>query len=254
MFTNRTRASPSSSARAQIRFVCTSTPMTPETTSSVPSTTRSAEIVSPWKLGSPGVSMTLILRPCHSRWQSDAEMVICRRCSSSSQSATVEPCSIVPSRLTAPDWKSIASTSEVFPVPRCPVTATLRIFPGSTAAMRAGPPRSGSTRDLIVARRPVELRLERRDRALDLPRPRPDRARDPIQRAELVDDRALDASDRVRLELDVAVGVVPLDRADQSEQAIRDEILLLDMRGKTAPESPGDVLHERCVSQDQAVA
>ena len=41
------------------------------------------------------------------------------------------PPSTVPSRLIAPAWKSIASTSDVFPVPRCPVTATLRIFPGS---------------------------------------------------------------------------------------------------------------------------
>ena len=41
------------------------------------------------------------------------------------------PCSTVPRRLVAPDWKSIASTSEVFPVPRWPTTATLRIFPGS---------------------------------------------------------------------------------------------------------------------------
>ena len=142
MFTKRTRARPSSSDLAHTRLVCTSTPMTAETTISVPSTTRSAEIVSPWKLGSPGVSIRLIFRPCHSRWHRAAEIDICRRCSSSSQSATVEPCSIEPSRLTAPAWKSIASTSEVFPVPRCPVTATLRIFPGSTAAMRTGPPRS----------------------------------------------------------------------------------------------------------------
>ena len=41
------------------------------------------------------------------------------------------PRSTVPSRLTAPAWKSIASTSDVFPVPRWPMTATLRIFPGS---------------------------------------------------------------------------------------------------------------------------
>src|SRR5215218_7817395 len=131
MLTKKSLARPSSSARAQTRLVCTSTPITPETTISAPSTTRIVETMSPWKLGSPGVSIRLILRPCHSRWESDAEIVICRRCSSSSQSPTVEPCSIVPSRLIAPAWKSIASTSEVFPVPRWPTTATLRIFPGS---------------------------------------------------------------------------------------------------------------------------
>ena len=36
-----------------------------------------------------------------------------------------------PRRLVAPAWKSIASTSEVFPVPRCPTTATFRILLGS---------------------------------------------------------------------------------------------------------------------------
>jgi hypothetical protein len=36
-----------------------------------------------------------------------------------------------PRRFVAPAWKSIASTSEVFPVPRCPTTATFRILLGS---------------------------------------------------------------------------------------------------------------------------
>ena len=118
MLTTITRARPSSSARSQTRAVCTSTPMTALTTKSAPSTTRSAAIASPWKPGSPGVSIRLILRPCHSRWQTDAASDIWRRCSSSSQSLTVVPASTVPSRLIAPAWNSIASTSEVLPVPR----------------------------------------------------------------------------------------------------------------------------------------
>ena len=96
MFTKTTRERPPSSARCQCRDVCTSTPMTALTTKSAPSTTRSAAIASPWKPASPGVSMRLILRPCHSRWQIDAESDIWRRCSSSSQSLTVEPASTVP--------------------------------------------------------------------------------------------------------------------------------------------------------------
>jgi hypothetical protein len=40
---------------------------------------------------------------------------ICRLCSSSSQSATVVPSSIEPSRFVFPAWKSSPSTSEVFP-------------------------------------------------------------------------------------------------------------------------------------------
>src|ERR671937_2212612 len=105
--------------------------MTALAPTSAPSTTRSAAIVSPLKPASPGASIRLILRSCHSRWQSDDASDICRRCSSSSQSDVVVPASTVPSRLIAPAWKSIASTSDVFPVPRWPTTATLRIFPGS---------------------------------------------------------------------------------------------------------------------------
>src|SRR3989440_16045 len=43
---------------------------------------------------------------------------------------------MVPSRFVFPDWNSRASVSDVFPVPRWPTTATLRIFPGSSTAMR----------------------------------------------------------------------------------------------------------------------
>src|SRR3954470_6968362 len=131
MFTKTTRGRSSDSARFQTRLVCTSTPITALATSSVPSTTRKAATVSPAKPASPGVSIRLILRPCHSRWQSDEASDIWRRCSSSSESEVVVPPSTVPRRLIAPAWKSIASTSDVFPVPRCPVTATLRILPGS---------------------------------------------------------------------------------------------------------------------------
>ena len=76
--------------------------MTPLTVTSAPSTTCSDEIASPWKLGSPGVSMRLIFRPCHSTWHRDAEIDISRCCSSSSQSETVVPCSTTPSRFVAP--------------------------------------------------------------------------------------------------------------------------------------------------------
>src|ERR671935_332377 len=131
MFTNTRRGSSSCSARSHTRLVCTSTPITALTTTSAPSTTRSAATVSPPKPASPGVSIRLILRPCHSRWQREAARDICRRCSSSSQSEVVVPCSTAPSRLIAPAWKSIASTSDVLPVPRWPTTATLRILPGS---------------------------------------------------------------------------------------------------------------------------
>ena len=109
--------------------------------------------------------------------------------------------------------------------------------------------------DLLVGRRAgTSLRLELGDRALDVARARAHRARHPVQRAQLVDDRALDPRDRVGLELDVALRVVALDRADQAEQAVRDEVALVDVRRQPAAEPPGDVLDERRVREDQPVA
>ena len=102
--------------------------------------------------------------------------------------------------------------------------------------------------DLLVARRAAELRLELADRALDLARAGPHGARHPVERAQLVDDRAADPGDRVRLELDVAVGVEALDRADQAEQPVRDEVAVVDVRRQARPEPAGDVLHERRVA------
>src|SRR5919198_6440278 len=90
--------------------------------------------------------MRLIFRSCHSTWQTDAESDICRFCSSSSQSATVEACSTAPRRFVAPPWKRSASTSEVFPVPRWPTTATLRILLDSVAGTE------GEFSDLLAGR------------------------------------------------------------------------------------------------------
>src|SRR5690242_9935930 len=158
MLTKTTRGRSSSFERSQTRFVCTSTPITALATTSAPSTTRSAATVSPPKPGSPGVSIRLIFRSCQPRWQIEDASDIWRRCSSSSQSEVVDPCSTVPSRLIAPPWKSIASTSDVLPVPRCPVTATFRIFPASVGI---GP-------DLTVVSWPLDV-VGERCRLPDLP-------------------------------------------------------------------------------------
>src|SRR5205814_4348853 len=53
--------------------------------------------------------------------------------------------------------------------------------------------------ELLVRRRTVVLALELDDRALDLAGTAAHRARHPVHRPQLVDDRALDAADRVRL-------------------------------------------------------
>ena len=135
MFTNTSRARSSSAARAHRRVVETSTPITAFTTNTADSQTRSAPSASATNEESPGVSIRLILRPSHSNEASAAEIDICRACSSSSASEIVVPSTTEPSRLIAPASNSNASNSDVFPVPRCPTSATLRIW--SAAFTRA---------------------------------------------------------------------------------------------------------------------
>ena len=124
----------------------------------------------PGSPASPGVSRRLIFRPCQSAWQTEAARDICRLCSSSSQSATVVPDSTVPSRLTAPDWYSIASTSDVFPVPRWPTTATLRIFPGSAYSHGRDPLLGTSSAGSLTPSRPAAASYSARAGAPARPR------------------------------------------------------------------------------------
>src|SRR4029077_8482671 len=58
-----------------------------------------------------------------------------RRCSSGSMSNDDEPSSVRPMRVAAPAANSIASATSVLPTPPCPTMATLRILPGSSAAI-----------------------------------------------------------------------------------------------------------------------
>ena len=106
----------------------TSTPITPLTTKIADSHTRSAPSESAMKLGSPGVSIRLTLTSRHSKEAIDAEMDMPRAFSSSSASETVVPSATEPSRVVAPASNSRASCSDVFPLPRWPTSATLRIL------------------------------------------------------------------------------------------------------------------------------
>src|SRR3954470_903538 len=377
MFTYTRRATCSSCARSQSLRVETSTPMTPLTTKIADSHTRSAPSASAMKLGSPGVSIRLTLTSRHSNEASDAEMDMPRDFSSSSASETVVPSATEPSRVVAPASNSRASCNDVFPLPRWPTSATLRILsaacgiawrsslyearearlplvpeivslqPGLEAqnglgvqlgdarlghaehladlpqrqilvvvegdhellALRQGGDRVGQpvlelgrrqhllrvrgvgivqrveqahgvaggvrhgpqlverdhggvgdlhedllelldrdlqlARHLLVGRRPVQPVLELRVDLLDLPRPRPDGPRHPVECAQLVDDRALDAGDRVRLELDLALELEALDRVDEADQPVGDEIGLFDVRGQAGRHPAGHVLDQR---------
>src|SRR4051812_22692606 len=92
------------------------------------------------KLGSPGVSTRLTLTSRHSNEASDAEMDMPRAFSSSSASETVVPSATEPSLVVAPASNSSASCNDVFPLPRWPTRATLRIL--SAACSMPGAPLS----------------------------------------------------------------------------------------------------------------
>src|ERR1700760_2051855 len=96
------------------------------------------------KLGSPGVSIRLTFTSRHSNEASDAEMDMPRDFSSSSASETVVPSATEPSRVVAPASNSRASCSDVFPLPRWPTRATLRIL--SAACGMPGAPLSPKAR------------------------------------------------------------------------------------------------------------
>src|SRR3954454_23093498 len=355
------RATPSSAARDHSRCVETSTPITALTTKTADSHTRSAPSASATNEGSPGVSIRWTLTPFHSNEASAAEIDIPRAFSSSSESDTVVPSATVPSRVVAPASNSRASCSDVFPLPRWPTRATLRILSAACGMpsplprtegrrlpsvpqvvslqprlesqhglrVQVGDARLGDAEDLadlsegqvlvvvegdhellalgqrrdrvgeavlelggveqllrvgrvgiverveqgdLVARgvghrpqlverddrgvgdlhqallelldrdaellghllvrgRAVQAVLELAVDALDLAGAGAHGARHPVQGAQLVDDRALDAGDRVGLELDLAAGVETLDRVDQPDQPVRDEVGLLDVGG-----------------------
>src|SRR3954452_15646768 len=128
MFTYTSRATPSSSARSHSRRVETSTPITPLITKIADSHTRSAPSASAMKLGSPGVSIRLTFTSRHSNEASDAETDMPRDFSSSSASEAVVPSATEPSRVVASASNSRASCNDVFPLPRWPTSATLRIL------------------------------------------------------------------------------------------------------------------------------
>ena len=100
----------------------------------------------------------------------------------------------------------------------------------------------------------MQLVLELGVRLLDRAGLGPHRARHPVDRAELVDDRALDPGDGVGLELEAAVEVELVDGVDQPEDAVADEVGLLDVLRQPDGDAAGDELHQRRVVEDQLVA
>jgi hypothetical protein len=84
---------------------------------------------------------------------------------------------------------------------------------------------------LGLGRGAVQLALQRGVGLLHLASLVAHRPGDPVDRAQLVDDCALDAADRVGLELDRPAQVELLDGVDEPEDAVGDEVGLLDVGG-----------------------
>src|SRR4051794_38753726 len=143
MFTKMRRDSPSSAARCHSRSVFTSTPSTPLTTNTADSHTRSAAIASATNEGSPGVSTRLTLRPSHSNDARLEAIDICLDFSSGAESDTVVPSATEPRRLTAPASYRSASFRDVFPLPRWPTNATLRILSAGMPMLLSSKGRAG---------------------------------------------------------------------------------------------------------------
>ena len=131
LLTRMARGSPASTASSQATSVWTSTPSTADTTSSTASTAWMAERRSPTKSAYPGASRTFTLTSFHSTGAMASETLSPFLTSSGSKSETVLPSSTLPIRVTAPEAKSIASISDVFPAPPWPARRTLRMFVGS---------------------------------------------------------------------------------------------------------------------------
>ena len=107
---------------------------------------------------------------------------------------------------------------------------------------------------LLLGRLPLQHGLEVGVRLLDLAGLEADRTRHPVHGAELIDDGALDARDRVRLELVAAPGLELRQGVDQAEHAVAHEVGLLHARRQSGRDTARHVLHERGVVQDELLA
>ena len=99
----------------------------------------SAQRASPWKLGSPGTSIRLSLRPCHRRVRERERdrhlpllLVVVPVRDRRARVDRAEPVRLARLEEERLDERGLARARG-----RCPTTATLRIFPGSNAGMRS---------------------------------------------------------------------------------------------------------------------
>ncbi len=107
---------------------------------------------------------------------------------------------------------------------------------------------------LSVSRGATIAMLELGERRLDAARMRAHRARHPVELSQAVVDRTADPRPGEGLELDPLIGIEPLDRVDQTEHPIGDEVTRIDRGRQTRADTTGDELHQRRVVDDEMVA
>jgi len=97
-----------------------------------------------------------------------------------------------------------------------------------------------------------ELLLDLSGRILDGPGLAPYRAWDPVRGPHLIDDRAPDTRPRIGLELESPLGFEFLNRVDETEHPIRDEVGEFDRVGETHDEAGRHDGDERSVVDDES--
>src|SRR5581483_8342665 len=108
--------------------------------------------------------------------------------------------------------------------------------------------------DLLLGGRTAEAALELVGDLLDQARLLAHAARHPVERAEVVQDRAADAELRVGREERLLGGIVLADRVEEPDDAPGDEVVELDVRGLAGREALHDPAHERQVLPQHLVA
>src|SRR5581483_4762774 len=104
---------------------------------------------------------------------------------------------------------------------------------------------SHGTRQLVVRRLATELVLELLRAPDQVVRLLADGARHPVERAQLVEDRAADADAGVGLEVRRLPGIELLERVEEAVHAPAHHLVVLDRRGESALDLLDDLPHER---------
>lgn len=107
--------------------------------------------------------------------------------------------------------------------------------------------------DLRVSGSTTVLGLKRGDGLLEVPGLGADRTRNPVGRAELIEDRALDTGDRAHLERVAPLKIELLDCVDKTERSVTRKVGLRDAVRKVHAHPGRGVLQQRCVVHDQLV-